>query len=69
MEDRLTQCLHEIMYCDECSSELRQILDNVLELSDKISYFDATDFDDYLLSDEFADDAYELFGVNLGEIE
>lgn len=65
MEDRLTQCLNEIIYSDDCPSSLREILSNVIELSEYAYSRDASDFDEYIQSDEFAEDVYSLFGVDL----
>ena len=65
MEDRLTQCLNEIIYSDNCSSELRQILNAVIELSDEAYAGDTNDFDAWIASDDFSDTVYELFGVDL----
>ena len=67
MEDRLTQCLNEVMFSSDCPADLRSILDNVLELSNYINYIDVNDFEDYLKSEEFADDIYELFGVDINK--
>lgn len=67
MEDRLTQCLNEIIYADDCPSELRQVLANVLILNEDISAYDATGFEEYFESSDFSDSVYELFGVDLGE--
>ena len=65
MESRLIECLNEIMYAEDCSSSLRQILDNVKELDDLVSAYDASGFDEFIQSEEFADFVFEHFGVAL----
>ena len=67
MEDRLTQCLNEIIYSDDCPSKLRNILDNVIELSNIANTGDAIDFEDYIQSEDFANDVYEFFGVDINK--
>ena len=66
MEDRLTQCLNEIMYSGDCPATLRQVLDSVNILNEEISAFDVNDFEEYIQSSDFSDRVYELFGVDLG---
>jgi len=65
MEDRLTQCLNEIMYSDTCPSDLRSIFQNILDLNEEISAMDASDFENYFNSNDFVEDMYSLFGVDI----
>ena len=67
MEDRLKQCLVEVMFSNDCRASLRQTLEQVIELNEKISYMDVNDFEDYFNSEEFADDIYELFEVDINK--
>ena len=67
MKDRLEQCLVEVMFSNDCRANLRQTLEQVLELNEKISYMNVNDFEDYFNSEEFTDDIYELFGVDINK--
>lgn len=64
-ESRLRTALEEIIYSDSCPTDLRVTLENVLELDDEINYMDANDFDEYIDSEDFVDNVYELFGVSI----
>lgn len=65
MESRLTQCLNEIIYADDCPADLRSVLANVVELEDVVSAFDVNDFEEFIASNDFTTTVYELFGVEL----
>ena len=67
MEDRLTQCLNEIIYSGNCPSDLRYILDNVIELNNIVNSMDVNDFEEYIQSEQFVEDVFELLEVDLNE--
>ena len=69
-DTRLTYTLQEIIYSEDCPSDLRSTLDNVLELNKKVcDEMDYSEWEQYILSDEFRDDVYEMFGFDIGEPE
>lgn len=62
---RLQDCLNEIIYSDDCPAELRSILQNVIELDANINAMDYSDYEEYVQSQDFVDDIYALFGVDI----
>lgn len=65
MGSRLEDCLNEVIYSDDCPAELRSILQNVIELDANINAMDYSDYEEYVQSQDFVDDIYALFGVDI----
>ena len=68
MEDRLIQCLNEIINSDASAGVVRDILGSVIELSHIVSdYRDVNDFENYINSEDFVEDVYDLFDVDINQ--
>ena len=65
MGSRLEDCLNEIIFSNDCPSDLRSILENVIELDANIHAMDYSDYEEYIQSQDFVDDVYALFGVDI----
>lgn len=66
-QGRLAQILSEIINAKDCPYDLRDILNKVKELDSDISYMDASDFDEWFESQDFADRMFEDFGVTVSQ--